>query len=131
MLNPKEFRIGNLIYREFSRDNKELSTITGYDFLHSEKLNEPNHLVEWKSLSPVPISNDILVEYGFEKVDHIGGYSFWLLKRDKVSIYIYDTRTELNGKWVKHIKYFNEIQNLYFSASGEELVKTEPKPNKL
>jgi len=115
-IKPRDLRIGNSIYRQFSRDDKELSTITGYDFWHSEKLNETNHLVEWQSLSPIPITEEWLVKLGFVN-NELG--RLWLYK-GQWYLCPEDAPTENQCIPIK-IEYVHQVQNWHYLLTGEEL----------
>lgn len=123
----RQLRIGNLMLDdgglpveldsiEKSWDEHNNTYYMFYDSRMSENL----------SPEPIPITSDWLLKFGFERIDHIGGYSFWSTKRKKNSrhsgITIYSSYTTVgNNSMVKHCEYVHQLQNLYFALTGEEL----------
>lgn len=130
MLNEKDFRIGNLLKDSLtgallsvSDLNKEGSVI-GFQVDDLWKFPLPDG---WQA-EPIPLSNEILQDWGFEYKDYVNqdrddiewlehpkmeGYSY----RDGVfSIWMMRGRVEL-----KNIKYLHQLQNLFHALVGEEL----------
>jgi len=110
-MNARELRIGNLVYPDSTGDIVE---ITADDFQDTS------------FLEPIQLTEEWLVKFGFEKIDHIGGYSFWSTKRKKNSrhsgITIYSSYTTIgNNSMVKHCEHVHQLQNLYFALTGEEV----------
>ena len=81
-----------------------------------------------KFIEPIPLTEAWLLKFGFEKINHISGYSFFNLKRNKrksnlPSICIYNNYTRVgNNTSVMHCEYVHQLQNLYFALTGEELI---------
>lgn len=78
------------------------------------------------TLSPIPLSPEILEKAGFEKIKHIHGYEFWTNKKKRGEYYvpsidIYEYKTEFQSNSVPHCKYLHELQNLYRWTTGQEL----------
>jgi hypothetical protein len=76
-----------------------------------------------QDVEPIPLSPEILEKAGFEKVNHVAGYSFYYLKKKGIpAIAVYERRIEINGSAnLFHIKHLHQLQNLYFALTGEEL----------
>ncbi len=75
-------------------------------------------------LEPIPLTEDWLLKFGFEKINHIHGYSFYSLSKSKKHIQgieIYERRTAYKGFSVKHCEYVHQLQNLYYALTGQEL----------
>lgn len=119
----KEFRIGNLINRNYL-SKSELDTISGHDLWHSEKLNEPIHSTEWNSIEPVKLQPHILQMFGFKRVFE-GGTAY---KCNEFWIHDFEEYGIFSG--IGHIKleYAHQLQNLYFAFTGEELVFSITEP---
>lgn len=123
-LGVKDLRIGNLI--EWSGHLNVVEAI----FTHAD--NAPTVMCnpleaerELSEFSPIPLTEDWLIRLGFEKVNHIHGYTFWHHKEYRLSIY--DTKTEWMSAYVKHhCKYIHQVQNLIFALTGKELEVKEP-----
>jgi hypothetical protein len=120
MINANELRIGNLVYRDSWNDSRSIDIITGYDFWHSQRLDRVESQVEWGSLSVIPLTEEILLKCGFEKLGgdnySIGRISLGLNYNISIDIDYVPIHC-LNGK----IKYLHQLQNLYFALTNEEL----------
>jgi hypothetical protein len=120
-MKANELRIGNLVWlychhepvsvvQIFKEDNEYwLET----DLHEGEKLG---------IFEPIPLTEEWLVKFGFER----NGSQFWYKSYD----YTIDTR---GNKLVVHsdyassiygteVKYVNQLQNLFFALTGEELI---------
>lgn len=79
----------------------------------------------------IPLTEEILLNCGFEKINHINGYSFYSFNRKSLKdmnaympLYIY-----LNPNYAKianftvqqNIEYVHQLQNLFFAINGKEL----------
>ena len=77
--------------------------------------------VSWdeEKLTPIPLTEEILLKCGFEK-DRFGNYSlglFELLYNDIIGF-----RFSMEGQWCyEEIKYLHQLQNLFYSLCGKEL----------
>ena len=114
----KQFRIGNY-YLDI--DNK-LSEMSGYD-LHQITIKENTDNLGCLEYEQINISEKWLFDLGFEKINY---KKFWGQPYYKKGIYIYLEDGEFrfyrhsNRAWTIY-DYVNEIQNLYYCLSGEEL----------
>lgn len=123
MINPNELRIGNYIQDIISLEvdlivyKIEDGIITcGDEGFHYPYLAE--------SVKGIILSNEILEKVGFKKINHIHGYSFYSLNSSKVNgchIDIYPEKTSWMSYSVNHCKYLHQLQNLYYSITGNEL----------
>lgn len=121
-MKPGELRIGNWINRNGTADK-----ITGYDLWHSEQLNDACHLVEWNSLNPIPLTEEWLLRFGFERSSDM--YEFYHIKiLNEWTRIFYNTKHQvaeliisMHGVVIKHIKYVHQLQNLHFTLTGKEL----------
>lgn len=87
--------------------------------------NDRNNYNQFEEfIKPIPLTEEWLVKFDFEKIKHIHGYSFWTLsksKRNKCHIDIYETKTLFAGYVVENCKYVHQLQNLYWCLCGKEL----------
>jgi hypothetical protein len=113
MIQPNELRIGNLIFKNHNVvDERETIYVSVQDFYWIEKYPD--------SYEGMPLTEEWLLKFGFEKINHIHGYSFWSHKKTKISIY--DNKTEWMGYYVdNNCKYVHQLQNLFFALTGKEL----------
>lgn len=134
-MDAKELRIGNLINRKYL-NRVEIDTVSGYDLWYSEKLNEPNHLVEWNAISEIPLTIDWLLRLGFKKDEDKGWSSSEEITYDvyslrSVDIAIVDGKfkfwNEIDGDTWYNFAWFeiftvHGLQNIYFDIYHEMLV---------
>lgn len=111
-MDIKELRIGNLIY---NRKNKIIK-VNPFTFF----------MFNFFSYKYLPINDYILLKIGFLKVE--GGFQIY------INHHTFIEKCNSTGWWLcqkdnllslKDFKNIHEIQNLYFSISGQELTIKE------
>ena len=135
MLNKNEYRIGNLVQDAKGNPCKveEISPDHG--------VKAYSGMITKLPLSPIPLTEEWLLKFGFEGDENqydIGlsngdgvdlsvefAYGTTCLKRKYVEDWLIEKYKHLNKVedfcYIKHPKYVHELQNLYFSLTGEEL----------
>jgi hypothetical protein len=135
-MTPQELRIGNRI---FDRSNREsvVEAISSRNYVRITSVNgdytgESLGLIE---CSPIPLTEEWLLKFGFsidgkylsigiEDYKYCFNYRDWA---DNWAFYIeYTDSPHEKDEGVKYpvsfdIKYVHQLQNLYFSLTGEEL----------
>lgn len=129
-MDLKEFRIGNLLLmggNHWQEEGEfELREITG---------QEIGHPFISEFIKPIPLTEDWLMKFGFEKDKKHKGYyqfniaGFGLQKRFLLSFY-FVTIDEIDKRYCyifecgigERIQYVHQLQNLYFSLTGTEIV---------
>lgn len=132
MLRAEELRIGNLLGTPDGVE--EVITIQSNSIFYTE-----NYKNSWAEIKPIPLTEEWLVKFGFEKVscgDDEFGYStdydligkdFFLSYADDFSISIAESKKTYENTPNcltpdGHLfKYVHQLQNLYFALTGEEL----------
>jgi hypothetical protein len=131
-MKANELRIGNYVYDTLGKVNKiDLEAITYI-------VKEPHNQVK-----PIPLTEEWLEKFGFKAWDdkktiytlerHIDKYNntcfrFWLqldkLVFDYIQNEIHPTESIFDDKNIirLEVKYVNQLQNLYFALTGEELI---------
>lgn len=115
MIDTKELRIGNTIMY-----NGKVIHINGVvrNTIHYDKNYFDSNIGGYKPFEPIPITEEWLVRFGFEKIDH--GFN-------KYPLYIYPIR-DLYYRAVFpiifDINYVHQLQNIYHSLTGKELELT-------
>lgn len=131
MINPNEFRIGNIFWEDYGG----YAEIRGFRVLKREDIpailyNRRGGLVGQISANgcyPVPITYEILINSGYE-YDEITYFK----KRFEIAEGFLETDPKENRYWsfwthglscgvTGSIRYVHELQNLYFILNGEEL----------
>lgn len=138
MIKPNEIRINNIvIYNNCqwvvcSIDSPNPRIDKRFDGKYVVEIyNGGSVYVPLEDLSPIPITEQILIEFGAEKINHIHGYSFYTFsksKTNKIHLDIYDNKTLYMGYYVNHCSYVHQLQNLYLALTGEELKRLSPDP---
>jgi hypothetical protein len=123
-MKAQELRIRNLVE---CFETREVVAIKKNKIKVQHESKKGHFIIEWVpidslSLKPIPITEEWLLKFGFESNPYQDRYE----KRD---IHIECIKTSGTTKlWIEkmaHIKYFHQLQNLYFALSGEELTIKE------
>lgn len=114
-MNERELRIGNFIKPKVKLNFADLKTpdIEVVNVIHLRDL-EYYGSEKW-AFEPIPLTEQWLLDFGFEKND-IGNYD----KRMELS---FDGRNYrfMQGWTNVKLKHVHKLQNLYFALTGEEL----------
>jgi hypothetical protein len=134
-MKTNELRLGNLIYMKNQNPfniNWEGLPVTALHIMEGEwGMNPENY-------KPIPITAEWLERLGF-KHKYLGNNSIYQLDESKFYI---DIDTDFNGRPliqldfffggidsypqdIDHIEYIHQLQNLYFSLTGQELTIKE------
>lgn len=105
-MKASELRIGNWV-----NNNGEVYQITSATIVSLER--------EESTAQPIPITEEWLKRFGFEKLDDERG----LYVNNKINLFIYfDGKRVSVGFWIGNEKrYVHELQNFVYCLSGEEL----------
>lgn len=131
MINKTEIRLGNWVI-ENKNGNDCYAQIEGIKLVDAENTNciieTQYQTTPIEYISPIPLTEEILLKCGFEniykseyrnKFDHNKllyiGYDFSLCEDKSMEGFRY------YGKYISHIKYLHQLQNLYWCLCGEEL----------
>ena len=87
------------------------------------------HKDESRTVQPIPITEDILIKCGFEEIDGDKMFPYFQKRITMVlDEYKFDisTRGDNEWRWIEGnvnvpFCYLHQLQNLYFSLTGEEL----------
>ena len=110
-MKASELRVGNIVQSDGS-----IFTI------------EPHHLIdiEKTATNPITLTKEWLVKFGFEIHVNINNE---YLKKDVLYFYgkgLICQIGEYSSESLRHIKYVNQLQNLYYALTGEELEIINP-----
>lgn len=122
MIQAKELRIGNFINVSLNGKNwiKKVS-IVGFETLRIVD-NGKNIKVEQEWITPIPLTEDILLKCGFDS-DMI------LATREGELRYYGNGRMDIGGYesctlsmvFISECNYLHQLQNLYFALTGKDL----------
>jgi hypothetical protein len=116
-MKENELRIGNYVNKKINLYSNHLDyeeivcTITDLCFIER---NENVYL-------PIPLTEEWLIKFGFEKINHIYDGIIFLINKIKLCITL-NGKCEIRGGYIPiKIQYVHQLQNLYFALTGEEL----------
>jgi len=115
-MNTQELRIGNWVYKEVG--------ITALEPIKLDLLDIIKHSYT-DCFQPIPLTKEWLVKFGFEidinPIDSEKVYVKYLRDKRTQSIEIGIDMEFYNGIYSQKISHVNQLQNLYFALTGEEL----------
>lgn len=117
-MKAEELRIGNLVQDRHSEECGMIDIVV-LGIIDAME----NH-----SYEPIPLTEEWLVKFGFEKMDAFGWVKDFITLDESVAHYSFDMwrgtysiekcdMTEIP----QEIKYVHQLQNLYYALTGEEL----------
>ena len=115
-----ELRIGNYIKDGFG-DTKQV-TMTFHTEIGVEafkSFNDPIVMFNEDIANPIPLTEEWLLKFGFEKHDNGEDFDEWSLGHVEFTDFT-DNTYEYNPT-VLSFKHVHQLQNLYFALTGEEL----------
>lgn len=132
MIQANELRMGNLISHPH-HENCIVSKI--YRDSISVIIHDNVYTFSNRLLSPIPLTEEILIKFGFQQSKGKYGPSFHIMEDNGFVVMFtveHWTDTEENSKWKNHwhvfgllkgnkMKYVHQLQNLFFVLTGEEL----------
>lgn len=128
-IDPKSLRIGNtVLYDEDGKWTPQTVKAIGYntdgfegyylDFGWAKTTIEDHHGDGDIGVKGIPLSENELIRLGFEHENTIGGWSKWSNKKMKLldMKFYFDS-----SEYFVRIEYTHQLQNLFYSLTGEEL----------
>ena len=111
-----ELRIGN--YVTFTDETNTIVAISPADF--AREFHKGYH---FDGYEPIPLTEEWLVKFGFERRQHQQGMHFkyhtvWIGNNRNGRCFILK-RT--HGRRIRRVKHVHQLQNLYFAITCEEL----------
>jgi hypothetical protein len=121
-MESKEFRIGNLL--DYNGKIVKVTTLA-IDANCNQIIMASNESFLWNvskldGIKPIPLTSELLLKFGFEKTG-----SFYRHKKSHlVQILVHNEGIDVCvfSFHLSHIKTVDQLQNLYFTLTGEELV---------
>jgi hypothetical protein len=124
-MDAKELRFGNFVRTTITHTNIK---ITIDELL--EIINEPSE----HQLEPIPLTEDWLLKFGFEKITHaVRSYSYHICDKNerywffRISGQFGTITREITCVLSYEIKHVHQLQNLYFALTGKELKSAQIK----
>lgn len=134
-MKANELRIGNLIYGCYYDENisddelLSLCEVLAIDLTgnseHEIYVDSKENIEHFNNFKPIPITEEWLLKFGFEKRDLFTFYKDKLCIRIKNPLDKFDPNGRVYwNSWTileKQPEYVHQLQNLYFAITGEEL----------
>jgi hypothetical protein len=123
-MNANELRLGN--YLSFTGTPHQI----GLEFFQWIK----NFKEDFKNdndtgIEPIAITKEWLINAGFKESGYFFSLSGFYHQTIAISITLEKTLFGDNEEYeIKHLKYVHQLQNLYFSITGEELIFSSTEP---
>ena len=130
-LSATELRIGNLVTNKWSVGKYPFKIVSiGKTICHY--FGHQKFSAKYEDLEPIPLTEEWLLKFGFEKAKHSHGYDCYIkdgFDFDVVShgrywvLAIYTDESCTDSLYFAHgrFEYVHQFQNLYFALTGEEL----------
>lgn len=136
-MTENDFKIGNLVKLFRNPEDSEM-TIFSIKSIYLEENNEPCYFVELNdgfcvnvsALRGVELSNDLLAIYGFEFYQNPNNHPSFVYRIAKDNNFLLCKTVFPEIKWTIHepriyprheLKYFHEVQNMYYEVYKERL----------
>lgn len=141
MIRPEELKLNN--YVNVPRKDQSPFRIDLFEFLNKDDAKvgqvifEGGHPLTWylKDLSPIPISIDYLLKFGFEEItEEDDEERFFELSSGRKTVRIVMLLVDdlwtillqsdkgLNFSQITDIEHLHQLQNLFYALTGEELI---------
>jgi hypothetical protein len=130
MIDSRELRLGNLIYGPSDREETIVAIIgEGWVKLYPGRLTGARFDAELKDCSGIPLTEEWLIKLGFEEVYR----SLYTVRYENLQQAQFDYRFNLVEN-LRHLtwrgntvqcEYVHQLQNLYYSLTGQELQLTQ------
>jgi len=133
-MKAEELRIGNLVGIENTAIHANGCNHLEARFEIEEIRNESVHFKGFaygeflKDLKPIPLTEEWLIRFGFEKIDNPNNTPTWVWLKNGERWFIETCKNKdiflkglgFGGNQV-NTNYVHQVQNLYFAITGEEL----------
>ena len=126
-MRAEELRIGNLI-NYYSNGTAWGEVYTTFETFKTFEQIERHPDYEFKEFyKPIPLTEEWLLKFGFVVISEVGGYGLGLhlIYDSKNDFYDFIPFSTNDKDCYINIKHVHQLQNLYFSLTGEELTVKE------
>jgi hypothetical protein len=121
MIKANELRIGN--YVTTIDDEIRCTSVKGfYGFpVSSGIVNHNNNVNDFEYLTPIPLTEEWLIKFGFCQIELDNGENYYQNNRFRLNC-------NYNGFYYSRnldVKYVHQLQNIYFALTSQELTIKE------
>ena len=113
----RELRIGNYVF-DIDGDVLQVGEILDIGV----KFKKTSLASRYEKINPIPLTEEILLKFGFEKQHNEDDFDYWFKKGfcDDI-LWEHSDGFCHSLNYGGDIKYVHQLQNLYFALTGEEL----------
>jgi hypothetical protein len=120
-MKANELRIGNLVLTDRNNSIKTIVEVrlfmSSVEYISTDTNYKHQSMVDYERLIPIPITEDWLLKFGFEHdsdlVNSLCKSGIWFNVKNMEATFL--------SQKLRKINYVHELQNIYFSLTGEEL----------
>jgi hypothetical protein len=118
-MKVEELRIGNLLRDKVTKTELKVIELTEQDIVTYVIDRSMFPLKDGWGIEPIPLSQEWLIKFGFDGVNSANkliqvGWNGDDFIHDQMSVLF-------KGVFITTLKYVHQLQNLYFTLTGEEL----------
>ncbi len=129
MINVNELRRGNIIYNLQNEYDKRQVVVTG---ITSIMIACKEIVADHKFFEPIELTEEWILKAGFINTLEPTYFEYknkdFLISMDNGIVDLCVGEYVENASKLKHLKYIHQLQNLFFSLCGEELVFSSTEP---
>lgn len=119
-MRANQYRLGNLV--KYNGKIYEIDSISK-EFPTLNTIEYGIGVVDWNNIEPIPLTEEWLVRFGFEKC--LNGFwcekDFLNVKLIDSDIVIFISGTDHDLNIHSKVQYVHQLQNLYFALTNQEL----------
>jgi hypothetical protein len=125
-MEARELRIGNYVLCRGALARVTSISEDGIGYVKQSGISEGK--IPFKLVKPIPLTEEWLVKFGFEKVQEKGGFYYekTILSNDSIRVFDDNSVATYFFHNICHVVYpqefhVHQLQNLYFALTNEEL----------
>jgi hypothetical protein len=119
-IKANDLRIGNLVRNNLSGEILKACDVL-CDGINTDKIEGLNY----GFIEPIPLTEEWLLKFGFKEIIVDSWYSKLAENKNTINISKSGLVAINDDKPIRAIEYVNQLQNIYFALTGEELTIKE------
>jgi hypothetical protein len=116
-MTTQELRRGNLVFEDVLKESFVTEIEEDMVWVLSNECDSVYH-IDIENINPIPLTEEWLLKFGFEKLEHIQLGTIYLNKWLRVTPYLF---AQWRGASIGKIEFVHKLQNVWFSLTSEEL----------
>ena len=129
-MTKEELRVGNHVNTDSKSELRTVveirHSVVSVKYIRSDTNQPHQSMVEYDRLTPIPLTEEWLLKFGFRKmlIDNIYVFKYGKLELNRTGGEGFYTST-YKGNFLRFIINAHQLQNLYYTLTGEELTIKE------